>query len=79
MVSDTLGLVERRHDTGRRDKDAVQCSAHRLAMVVAMLLMAPIAFAKGFQMWNMNNDCLYFGVSCPHSVVISILMAGWTQ
>jgi NADH-quinone oxidoreductase subunit H len=30
-----------------------------IAMIVAMLLMAPIAFARDFQMWDLNIGILY--------------------
>lgn len=49
-----------------------------LAIVVAMLLLAPIAFAPGFQMWDINIGVLY--VSAVSSLmVISILIAGWAS
>ena len=49
-----------------------------IAIIVAMLLMAPIAFAKDFQLWDMNIGVLY--VSAVSSLmVISILMAGWAS
>jgi NADH-quinone oxidoreductase subunit H len=49
-----------------------------IAIIVAMLLMAPIAFAKDFQLWDLNIGILY--VSAVSSImVISILMAGWSS
>ena len=49
-----------------------------IAMIVAMLLMAPIVFAKGLQIWDMNIGVLY--VSAVSSLsVIAILMAGWSS
>jgi NADH-quinone oxidoreductase subunit H len=49
-----------------------------VVMIVAMLLLAPIAFAKGFQVWDMNIGVLY--VSAVSSLsVIGILMAGWAS
>jgi NADH-quinone oxidoreductase subunit H len=49
-----------------------------IAIVVAMLLMAPIAFARNFQMWDLNIGVLY--VTAVSSImVISVLMAGWAS
>ena len=49
-----------------------------IAMIVAMLLMAPVAFAKDFMLWDLNVGVLY--ITAVSSInVISILMAGWAS
>src|SRR5215208_5716718 len=40
-----------------------------IAMIVAMLLMAPIAFAKDFQLWDLNIGVLYVAAVSSISVI----------
>jgi NADH-quinone oxidoreductase subunit H len=76
--ADTLKLLVKEGMTpGGADKLLFNI-APVIAIIVAMLLMAPIAFAKDLQIWNMNIGVLY--VSAVSSIsVISILMAGWAS
>ncbi len=76
--ADTLKLLTKEGLTpGGADKFLFNLAPF-IAMIVAMLLMAPIAFASNFQLWNLNIGVLY--VSAVSSIsVISILMAGWAS
>ena len=77
-LADTLKLLVKEGLTpGGADKFLFNLAPF-IAMIVAMLLMAPIAFAKDFQLWDLNIGVLF--VSAVSSImVISILMAGWAS
>jgi NADH-quinone oxidoreductase subunit H len=49
-----------------------------VVMIGAMLLMAPIPFAKNFQIWDLNIGVLYITAVSSISV-IGILIAGWSS
>ncbi len=77
-VADTMKLLVKEGMTPSGADKFLFNLAPFIALVVAMLLMAPLAFAKNFQMWNVNIGVLY--ISAISSVsVISILIAGWSS
>jgi NADH-quinone oxidoreductase subunit H len=77
-LADTLKLLVKEGMTpGGADKLLFNVAPF-IAMIVAMLLMAPIAFAKDFQLWDLNIGVLYITAVSSISV-ISILMAGWAS
>ena len=77
-LADTVKLLVKEAITPNGADKMLFNLAPVIALVVAMLLMAPIAFAKNFQLWDLNIGVLY--VSAVSSVmVISILMAGWSS
>jgi NADH-quinone oxidoreductase subunit H len=77
-LADTLKLLVKEGLTPTGADKLLFNLAPFIAMIVAMLLMAPIAFAKNFQLWDLNIGVLY--ISAISSImVISILMAGWAS
>ncbi len=77
-LADTLKLLVKEGLTPNGADKFLFNLAPFIAMIVAMLLMAPIAFASNFQLWDLNIGVLY--VSAVSSLmVISILMAGWAS
>lgn len=77
-LADTLKLMVKEGLTPNGADKFLFNLAPILAIIVAMLLMAPIAFASDFHLWNLNIGVLY--VSAVSSIsVISILMAGWAS
>ena len=76
--ADTLKLLTKEGLTPNGADKFLFNLAPFIAMIVAMLLIAPIAFASNFQLWDLNIGVLY--VSAVSSIsVISILMAGWAS
>lgn len=77
-TADTLKLVMKEGLTPNGADKFLFNLAPFIVMIAAMLILAPIAFAKGFQIWDINIGVLY--VSAVSSVsVIGILMAGWAS
>lgn len=77
-VADTLKLLMKEGLTPDLADKFLFNLAPFIAMIVAMLLLAPIAFAKGFQIWDLNIGVLYISAISSLSV-IGILMAGWAS
>lgn len=77
-TADTLKLVVKEGLTPDGADKLLFNLAPFLVVVVSMLALAPIAFAKDFQIWDINIGVLY--VSAITSIsVIGILMAGWAS
>ena len=77
-LADTIKLLVKEGLTPNAADKLLFNLAPFIAMIVAMLLMAPIAFAKDFQLWNLNIGVLYV-TAISSIMVISILMAGWAS
>src|SRR6476659_4343759 len=77
-AADTLKLIMKEGLTPDGADKFLFNLAPYIVMIVAMLLLAPIPFEKGFQIWDINIGVLY--VSAVSSVsIIGILMAGWAS
>jgi len=77
-TADTLKLVMKEGLTPDGADKFLFNLAPFMVMIAAMLILAPIAFAKNFQIWDINIGVLY--VSAVSSIgVIGILMAGWAS
>lgn len=77
-VADTLKLVLKEGLTPDGADKFLFNLAPFLVIIISMLVLAPIPFAKGFQIWDINIGVLY--VSAVSSVsVIGVLMAGWAS
>ena len=77
-VADTLKLLFKESLTPDSSDKFLFNLAPYIVMVSAMLLLAPIAFAKGIQIWDISIGVLYIS-SISSLAVIGILMAGWSS
>ncbi len=77
-VADTLKLMVKEGMTPDGADKILFNLAPFVVMIASMLLMAPLAFAKDFQIWDVNIGVLYFTAISSISV-IGILMAGWAS
>lgn len=76
--ADTLKLILKEGFTPDGADKLLFNLAPFIVMAVAMLLLAPIAFARDFQLWDINIGILYITAISSLSV-IGILMAGWAS
>ena len=77
-VADTLKLIMKEGLVPEKADKFLFNLAPFVVMMVGMLLLAPIAFAKNFQIWDINIGVLYIS-SVSSLSVIGILMAGWAS
>jgi NADH-quinone oxidoreductase subunit H len=77
-VADTLKLAMKEGLTPDGADKFLFNLAPFVVIVVAMLILAPLAFARGTQLWDLNIGVLYISAVSSLSV-IGILMAGWAS
>src|SRR5688500_19213004 len=75
-VADTLKLMVKEGMTPDGADKFLFNLAPFVVMVVSMVILAPLAFAKGFQIWDINIGVFFF-VAVSSVSVIGFLMAGW--
>ncbi|MFI5222122.1 MAG: NADH-quinone oxidoreductase subunit H, partial [Bacteroidia bacterium] len=78
IVADTVKLLFKEGLTPQSSDRFLFNLAPFIVVVASMLVIAPIGFAKDFQLYDINIGVLY--VSAVSSIsVIGILMAGWSS
>src|SRR5258705_6247057 len=77
-VADTLKLMVKEGMTPDGADKLLFNLAPFIVMIIAMVIMAPLMFAKGLQIWDINIGVLFFTAISSVSV-IGILMAGWAS
>lgn len=77
-VADTLKLIVKEGMTPDGADKFLFNLAPFIVMIVSMVIMAPLMFAKGFQIWDVNIG-VFFITAVSSVSVIGILMAGWAS
>lgn len=77
-TADTLKLIVKENFMPDKVDKFLYKLAPFIVMITAMLLLAPIPFARGVQIWNINIGVFYVTAVSSLSV-IGILMAGWAS
>ncbi|HMP93327.1 MAG TPA: NADH-quinone oxidoreductase subunit NuoH [Phnomibacter sp.] len=77
-VADTLKLVVKEGITPTHVDKLLFNAAPIVVIVISMVLMAPLMFAKGVQIWDVNIG-VFFVTAVSSLGVIGILMAGWAS
>lgn len=78
IVADTVKLLFKEGLTPDNSDKFLFNLAPFIVVITSMLAVAPIAFARGFQIWDVNIGVLYVS-SISSMAVIGILMAGWSS
>src|SRR5437762_10244515 len=77
-VADTLKLIVKEGMTPNNVDKFLFNLAPFIVMIVSMVVLAPLMFAKGFQIWDINIGVLFITAISSVSV-IALLMAGWAS
>ena len=77
-AADTLKLIVKEGMTPDGADKFLFNLAPFIVMIIAMVIMAPLAFAKNFQIWDVNIGILFVAAVSSLSV-IGVLMAGWAS
>lgn len=77
-VADTVKLIVKEGMTPNNVDKLLFNLAPMLVIVVSMVIMAPIMFAKGIQIWDINIGVLFVAAVSSLSI-IGVLMAGWAS
>lgn len=78
IVADTVKLLFKEGLTPDGSDKFLFNLAPFIVVITSMLVVAPIAYAKDFQLWDINIGVLYVS-SISSMGVIGILMAGWSS